>query len=79
MKTRMKRMKKPTSKITLLLSNHKTVLYSRLENAGKVCLDRLRVFIVSICSGPTLETPANNSLSLTVSDVGAVNEGRGDS
>ena len=35
MKTRMKRMKKPTSKITLLLSNHKTVLYSRLEKCRK--------------------------------------------
>ncbi len=35
MKTRMKRMKKPTSKITLLLSNHKTVLYSRLEMQEK--------------------------------------------
>ena len=78
MKTRMKRMKKPTSKITLLLSNHKTVLYSRLENAGKVHLDRLRVFIVSICSWPTLETPANKSLCLTVSEVGAAAKG-GDS
>jgi hypothetical protein len=54
---RMKRMKKPRSKITLLLSNHKTVLYSRLEMQEKFIwtdrglhrLNLLRAYIGGTC------------------------------
>lgn len=78
MKTRMKRMTKPRSKITLLLSNHKTALYSRLEmqekfiwtDCGLHHLNLLRVYVGDAC---------HLSLYLTVSDAGASAKEGGDS